>query len=78
MHAYNVLFSYILSPLSVCIVIDSMALPFGPGTLEPFIKDVECSGSESTLSDCTHQTASESDHSCYPAGVMCERKHHNY
>ena len=58
------------------IAIDSMAQQFGPGILEPFIKDVECSGSESTLSDCTHQAANESDHSCYPTGVMCERECH--
>ena len=62
--------------LCLYIVIDSMAQQFGPGILEPFIKDVECSGSESTLSDCTHQAANESDHSCYPAGVMCERECH--
>lgn len=46
-----------------------LTVDFGPGTSPPMLRDVQCTGSESSLGQCTSQPVE--NQTCYAAGVMC-------
>ena len=46
-------------------------MDFGPGISPPFLTEVDCSGSESTLAQCSSLEVRDNG-TCYAAGVLCD------
>jgi serine/threonine protein kinase len=48
-------------------------MDFGPGISPPFLTEVDCSGSESTLAQCSSLEVTD-NRTCYAAGVLCDAR----
>ena len=48
-----------------------ITMDFGPASSAPLITEVQCSGNEGVIDECESKIVS-SNHTCYPAGVMCD------
>ena len=46
-------------------------MDFGPGISPSFLTEVDCSGSESTLAQCSSLEVRDNG-TCYAAGVLCD------
>lgn len=54
---------------------DHLTVDFGPGSTPPSLTNVQCTGNEMSLNECTSQVISDNfNNTCYAAGVMCAGK----